>query len=195
MELRLREWQGLPTTHLSAQCLFIPMERGGIPPCALWHCPHSHLAPAVLCLGLWGQLQAGEGREGYCGALGAAPAPPQPHKATFPPSDGRCQGQSFSGWRSTGFWGGALGLPHLPLLMASVCTWTVWSCHELSWNMKAWTQFWKRPVPSQTPPQSRVALLEEAGIEYVGDLSNHPACPSVHSSGGKAGVQTGGAPT
>jgi hypothetical protein len=38
---------------------------------------------------------------------------------------------------------------HLPSLMASVCTCTVKSCQELSWNTEAWPQLWVRLLPSQ----------------------------------------------
>lgn len=36
------------------------MELGRILPGTLWYCPHCRLAPAILHLGLWGRLQAGE---------------------------------------------------------------------------------------------------------------------------------------
>lgn len=52
--------KGLSRTHLSTHRLFIPGQLGGVLPCTLGHCPHSGLAPAVLCLGLWGQPPAAE---------------------------------------------------------------------------------------------------------------------------------------
>lgn len=52
--------KGLSRTHLSTRRLFIPGQLGGVLPCTLGHCPHSGLAPAVLCLGPWGQPQAAE---------------------------------------------------------------------------------------------------------------------------------------
>lgn len=55
--------QGQAEPQLATHCLFLPVELGGVLPCVF--CCHSHscLTPAFLCLGLWGQLQAGEGWE------------------------------------------------------------------------------------------------------------------------------------
>lgn len=104
---------------LSTYCLFPPAELGCILPHGPGHCPHGHLAAAILCL--QGQLQAGEEAEGY-------PAAPRPHGAPCP---NRTEAPAQTpGWDN--------GLPYLPSPMASVCTWTVKSCHELSWDTDVW---------------------------------------------------------
>ena len=80
-------------------------------------------------------------------------------------------------------------LPHPSALTASVCTWTVQSCHELSWNTEAWTWSGSDPSPPRPHPMARWSPLEEAGIKDARDLlgTTRPA-PSAHCSDGKAEV-------
>lgn len=96
--------------QLATYCLFLPVELGGVLPCVLGYHSHSCLTSAIFCLGLSGQLQAGEGWELLCGSKGCPSLP-------SPPQEG--MGPLHS---------------HLPSPTASVCTWTVKSCLELPWN-------------------------------------------------------------
>lgn len=94
--------------QLVTHCLFLPVELRGVLPHALRCHSHGCQAPAILCLGLWGQLQAGEG-------LGVT--------------------QSLRWWPTLPFLPGkGHSLSYLPSTTASVCTWTVKSCLELPWN-------------------------------------------------------------
>lgn len=135
VKVRPRGTRTCPEPSESTHRFLPPVERGGVLPHAVWGCPHSHLAPAILCLGLWGQLQAGE-ELGVTLQLGAVPRAPQ---TTEPASLAGMEAPepSWEGQREWGLLEGATGLPHLPSRMASVCTWTVKSCRELSWNRGA----------------------------------------------------------
>lgn len=101
---RARPGQAQLVTH----CLFLTVELGGVLPGVLGYHSHSRLTPAILCLGLSGQLQAGEGWELLCSSRGRPNLPPLPGTGHL--------------------------LAHLPSPTASVCTWTVKSCLELPWN-------------------------------------------------------------
>lgn len=102
---------------------------------------------------------------------------------TEPPSLPRMGGarvslhQGAEGWGGQGirgFWEAAMGLPHLPSPMASVCTWTVKSCQELSWNTEVWTQSRKSPLPSQALSHSQGAPAGEGRNQGYGEPSrNH----------------------
>lgn len=98
-----REGQG--RVKLATHCLFLPVELGGVLPRVLGCHSHSCLTPAIFCLELSGQLQAGEGWELLYGSKGCPNLPRM--------------GPLHS---------------HLPSPTSSVCTCTVKSCLELPWN-------------------------------------------------------------
>lgn len=89
-------------THLSAHCLFTPVEPGGVLPCFLRYRPHSSLAPPILRLGLWGQLQAGEGVGGTVELWELTHHLPIPPRTTLCPWDGRVPEPLWVGGQGTG---------------------------------------------------------------------------------------------
>lgn len=189
---RPRDGQGVSGAQPSTYPLFGPVELRGVFPGILRLCPHSRPAPAVLCPHLWGWLQAAE-------RLGLLWTPGRPSTRLSPvtalPGTGG-PGRRLHGRRAgAGLLGRGTRLPHPSAPMASVCTWTVQSCHELSWNTEVWTRSRSDPSPPRPHPMARWSPLEEAGIKDAGDLPGTTRhAPSAHCSDGKAEVWGGDVP-